>query len=394
MLVRRKLSIDPTVHEVAPAPKWESRRRRVRTKLPLINPQLPQPTETFNFDLTQDFDARSLFDFPIRPDVVCVQRITRFLTVRQIRQLFDHYGCPLVWVLLDQQPVTGGCAYSYDCEGFTQSCGRCPQLRSSDPDDASHRAWLRKSEDLAGIPLTFVGQSNDAVGWVRRSSLFGQREAVLVPQPVDAEIFRPVDPAGARERLGVPADAKVVFVGAAYLKGRRKGGEFAIEALRRLDAVAASTLRERVFLIAVGDGGGELIGATPFPGKAFGLLHDDLALALLFQASDVFLSPSLADSGPMMVTESLFCGRPVVAFEAGVAADLITSPETGSLSPLGNVETLAQGLLEILRRERTEHDENSCRGAASAYSYERAGAAYAELFGLLVSGEAQRGPPE
>jgi glycosyltransferase involved in cell wall biosynthesis len=385
MLVRRKLSIDPTVREVAPVPKWESRRRRLRARLPLVNPRLPQPTETFNFDLPQDFDARSLFAFSTHPDVVCVQRITRFLTVGQIRRVYEHYRCALVWVMHDQSAVTGGCAFSYDCDGFTQRCGRCPQLRSTKPDDASRTLWLRKNRELADVPLTFVGQSTDAVGWVKRSSLFSGRDARLVPQPVDADVFRPADQAGARARLGISPDAKVVFVGAAYLKGRRKGAEFAVEAITRLAHMPdAAEITDALFVLAVGDGGAELVDAVPFPGKALGLLHDDLALALLFQAADVFLSPSLADSGPMMVTESLLCGRPVVAFDAGVAGDLISSTETGVLVPLADGEGLAVGLLATLRRDRGHREETACRDAAAAFSYERAGAAYADLFRSLA----------
>lgn len=385
MLVRRKLSIDPTVHEVRPAPRWESRRRRVRSRLPVVNPRLPQPTETFNFDLVQDFDARSLFDFPVRPDVVCLQRITRFLTVQQIRDLYERYRRPLVCVMHDQQPVTGGCAFAYDCDGFKHQCGRCPQLRSSDPEDASNRLWLRKREHLGDLPVTFVGQSSDAVRWVEESSLFRNHASILLPVPVDGEIFRPVDPTGARARLGIPPDAKVVFVGAAYLKGRRKGASFAIEALDRISSMAgAEELRSSLFVLAVGDGGEDLVEAAPFPGKALGLLHDDLALALLFQASDVFLSPSLADSGPMMVTESLLCGRPVVAFAAGVAADLISSPETGSLVATGDVEGLALGLLDALGRDRGEQNEEACRAAALGYSYERAGASWVAFFRSLA----------
>jgi glycosyltransferase involved in cell wall biosynthesis len=386
MVVRRKLSIDQTVHEVAPLTTWQSRRRRIRARLPLVNPRLPQPTETFNFDLEQDFDARSLFTFRSRPDVVCVQRITRFLAVRQIRQLYEHYRRPLVWVMHDQSAVTGGCGFSYDCEGFKQRCGRCPQLRSTDPDDASRRLWLRKHRELARVPLTFVGQSSDAVRWVRESSLFGERDCRLVPQPVDAEIFRPLDRTGARERLGVPADAKIVFVGAAYLRGARKGAKFAIDALRRLAQMPeARDLEQRAFVLTVGEGGDDLVEAAPFAGRALGVLHDDLALALLFQAADVFLSPSLADSGPMMVTESLLCGRPVVAFATGVAVDLIGPPATGSLAPLGDSEALARGLLDVLTSERGEREETVCRDAASAYSYERAGAAYAGLFRSLAT---------
>jgi glycosyltransferase involved in cell wall biosynthesis len=75
-----------------------------------------------------------------------------------------------------------------------------------------------------------------------------------------------------------------------------------------------------------------------------------------------------------------------VAFAAGVAADLIGSAETGSLVPLRDSSGLARGLFEIVRRERGARQEAACREAASAYSYERAGASYAELFRTLASG--------
>jgi glycosyltransferase involved in cell wall biosynthesis len=85
-----------------------------------------------------------------------------------------------------------------------------------------------------------------------------------------------------------------------------------------------------------------------------------------------------------MVTESLLCGRPVVAFETGVAADLISPPETGALLPIGDVEGLALGLQETLARGYGEREQMVCREAAYGYSYERAGTAYAELFRSLA----------
>jgi glycosyltransferase involved in cell wall biosynthesis len=371
LIVRRRLSHEPSVEEVAPARPWESRRRRALAHVPGLRPRLPEPTATFNFDLRQDFDERSLFDHP-RPDVLCLQRITRFLTVRQIRALWEHYTCPLVWVLHDQQPVTGGCHFSYGCLGFTRRCGSCPQLLSTEPDDASRELWQRKHDELRGLPLTFVGQSREAVRWAQESSLFSDHAMHVVPQPVDEEVFRPVDRAGARDRLAVPREARVVLVGAASLMPPRKGGAHAVEALARLD--------EEAFALVVGEGGSELLAASGRPGRALGVLHDDLSLALLFQAANVFLSPSLADSGPMMVTESLLCGTPVVAFASGLAADLVT-PETGLLAAPGDDEGLAQGLRDVLRRGRRE---DLCRAAALGYGYERGAAEWIALLSSLA----------
>jgi glycosyltransferase involved in cell wall biosynthesis len=392
LIVRSKVSDDPHVQAVAPLPRWESRRRRLRAHLPLVRPApLPEATETFNFDLRQDFDRRSLFALePGRVDVVCLHRITRFLTVRQIRELYEHYRCPVVWVLLDQNPLTGGCHYSFDCEGYTRQCGRCPQLESDDPGDHSHTIWLRKRADLTDLPITFVAPSSDTLDWLRASSLFRDRPAQRIPVPIDAEVFRPLDRNVARTVLDLPAEATIVFVGAAYLPGRRKGARQAVEALTRLAALLDEGTRGRIFVLVAGDGAGALLAELPFPGKALARLHDELSLALAYQSADVYLSPSVADAGPMMVPEALLCGTPVVAFEVGYARDLVTSPDVGALAPTGDTDALADALLETLTRAPSS---GSCRRAAEHFGAGRVAAAHVELYRSLSgsTGDASAG---
>lgn len=392
LIVRSKVSDDPYVQAVAPLPRWESRRRRLRAHLPLVRPgRLPEATETFNFDLRQDFDRRSLFAFERgRVDVVCLHRITRFLTVRQIRELHEHYRCPVVWVLLDQNPLTGGCHYSFDCEGYTRQCGRCPQLESDDPADHSHTIWLRKRADLTDLPITFVAPSSDTLDWLRASSLYRDRPAERIPVPIDAEVFRPLDRNVARTVLDLPADATIVFVGAAYLPGRRKGARQAVEALTRLAALVDEGMRGRIFVLVAGDGAGALLAELPFPGKALARLHDELSLALAYQSADVYLSPSVADAGPMMVPEALLCGTPVVAFEVGYARDLVTSPDVGALAPTGDTDALADALLETLTRTPSPA---SCRRAAEHFGPGRVAAAHVALYRSLSgsTGDASAG---
>jgi glycosyltransferase involved in cell wall biosynthesis len=378
LVVRSRLSADSTVELVDPPRRWESRRRRLAAKLPL-RPRLPEATATFNFDLPQAFDERSLFG-PGDIDVVCFHRITRFLTVRQMRAIYERYGCALVWVLLDQQPVTGGCHYSLDCDRYRFSCGRCPQLLSEDPNDASHTIWERKRRLLADLPIVFVAPSGDTERWVRESSLFGGHRVERIPLPIDTDVFRPVERRAAREILGVPPGAKVVLLAAAALHASRKGTALGTEAVRRLVDLYEPETSERLFMLTAGEGSAETLAATGLPGRAVGLLADEVSLALVYQAADVFLSPSLADAGPMMVPEALLCGTPVVAFELGYARDLITDPAAGAVVPADNVEALAQGLRETLDRHG---DQQACRQAALAFAADDVAAAYLELYGSL-----------
>jgi glycosyltransferase involved in cell wall biosynthesis len=384
MFVRVKGTKDEDVHLVAPIEKWESRRRRARARLPGGRPRLPEPTATFNFDLPQDYDLGSVLALePGSIDVVLLHRITRFLTVAEIAAVHEHYACPLVWVLHDQFPVTGGCHYSGTCDGFTRSCGRCPQLRSDDPEDPSRVVWRRKERALTGLPLTFVAPSREAVRWVRESSLFGEHPVAEIVQPIDADVYRPVDRAAARTVLGLPADARVILVGAPDLEVPRKGGREARAALRRLAGLEAH-------LLVVGDYAGHFLADTPFPGRALGRLADDLALALAYQAADVFLSPSVADAGPMMVPEALLCGTPVTAFDVGCAPDLLVRPELGRVAPLGDTAALADALAATLEMPDTDAARAARREAASAYESGRVGREFVALCERLSAASAPR----
>ena len=387
VLVRPEVGNDDSVQAVDPLPPWPSRARRLRARVPGLRVEVPEPVATFNFDLPQDLDERALLG-RFRPgeiDVVCVHRSTRFLTVRQLRALRERLGCPLVWVLLDQEPVTGGCHYSLGCDGFTRQCGRCPLLRSDDPDDHSHRLWLRKQELLHGLPLTFVAPSADTREWVRRSSLYADHPVAEIRLPIDGDVFRPVDPRSARELLRIPESAKVVLLAAAALDASRKGADHGLEALRALAERADPELRERLFLLAVGDGSEAVLEAAPVSGRRLDRLEDELTLALMYQAADVFLSPTVADAGPMMVPEALLCGVPVAAFALGYARDLLVEPETGGTAPLADADALAGVLHETLRREDRERVQAACRRAAADFEVPRVAAAHTELYRSLIA---------
>jgi len=67
-----------------------------------------------------------------------------------------------------------------------------------------------------------------------------------------------------------------------------------------------------------------------------------------YQMADIFVSPSIEDSGPMMINESIMCGTPVVSFNMGVASDLVITNETGYLAMLRDAHDLANGIRELL----------------------------------------------
>jgi glycosyltransferase involved in cell wall biosynthesis len=368
MIVRQKGSGRADVLETpAYLNPWRARARRLLRRRP------PTAPPAFNLDVTPDI-RRDLFYSAGDVDVIVLHSITRLLTVREIRSVHEHYRAPLVWALADQAPLTGGCHYSYDCDGYTTRCGRCPQLGSEREDDRSRTVLERRLELLSPLPIVFVAASSGVEDWVRRSAAFGSHRVERIPAITDDRVFRPFDRRAARDLLEVPQDASVVLLGAGSLVHPRKGVvEYALPALRLLD-------EPRLYVLAVGARGDEL--DLPCPGRALGPLSDPVAIALGYQAADVYLCPTVADAGPLMIPESLLCGTPVVAFDVGYAVDLVRDGETGYVVRTRDPGDLAAALRELLARSGEMRD--ACRAAAAHHAPARVVDAHVRLYRSLL----------
>ncbi len=358
MVVLHKKSDDGSVVQAPPAKSrpWTSRFERLRNQIPGLRRVHPVANYTFNFDLQPQADLQSLLTSQTEPpEIICLHWITGFLDIKAIRQLYDFFRCPIVWVMADQEPLTGGCHYSFGCEGFKHECGNCPQLIPSNAADHSHTVWQRKKELLSDLPICFVAPTSWGRERLQQSSLFRSHRCELIPYPIDPQVFRPFDRNIARDLLHLPQDRKIIFFGATYLEDRRKGMSQLLDSMRLVANQASSPkLKESVYLLVAGLNGKLLMPQLPFEGKYVGHLQDELTLALAYQAANIFVCPSLEDAGPMMIPEAMMCGTPVVAFNAGGAPDLIESGKTGYLATFADTNDFASGILALLEADNEQ----------------------------------------
>ena len=392
MVVRYEQSHDPDVHQTARISGWRSRLRTLKRLVLRPWEHVPIVTGgyTFNLDVEPHIDTGLFYGYRQGAvDIICLHWITGLLTVAEIRKLHAHYRCPLIRVMMDQEPVTGGCHYSHGCNGFTRQCGDCPQLSSSELDDRSRIVWRRKLKYLTDLPIVFVAPTTWCLDRLRESSLFRDHQVELIPLPIDTTVFRPYDQHVARDLLHVEQGKKVVLFANYSLEDGRKGMNYLAEAFHRLSLMltdADGTLpRDDVLLLSVGLDRDGFSSALPFATRQLGYLQDDITLALAYQAADVFVCPSIHDAGPMMIPESMLCGTPVVAFKTGGAPDLIETMKTGYLAAHRDSADLAEGVWRLL----TEGNATATRAAARAVAARKhtpsaVARQYLELYSALL----------
>jgi glycosyltransferase involved in cell wall biosynthesis len=373
MLVRARLSRDNTVVT----------QNTVKTKLgPLMN-TLPQKV----------FPSREMFStqwFPddlltrvnqLDPDLVVLNWICNgYLQIETIRR----FKQPLVWILHDLWPLTGGCHDDLTCDRYQEKCGRCPQLTSPREYDLSRWIWQRKARAWKNLDLTIVAPSRWMAGCAVASSLFRPYPIVTIPHGLDLAKYRPIPRVIARELLHLPVDRHLMLFGA--LDGptnRRKGFHLLLSALHEL---AQAGWSDKMDLVIFGACQSELVAALPFKTHLLDKLHDDVTLALAYSAADVMMVPSMQESFGQTASEALACGTPVVAFDATGPQDIVDHQQNGYLAIPFDAGDLAQGVIWVLTDpERHQRLSQAAREKASrAFSQHLQAERYQALFSKIL----------
>ncbi len=281
-----------------------------------------------------------------RPDVVNLHWVAGgFVPVCALHQ----FRCPLVWTLHDMWPFTGGCHYDRECGKYTDNCGACPQLRSDRQTDLSRWLLKHKSTSWQSSNLTIVTPSRWLSDCAKSSRLFRNRRVETIPNGLDLKTFRPIAKHSARQILGVEEEKLIILFGAMNSTAdRRKGFQHLTAALKEL---AAHRLAKSFHAVVFGSTDSAYQDDFGLPATYFGNLHDDVSLALLYSAADVFVAPSEQDNFPNTVLESLACGTPVVAFSIGGMPDLVEHKSTGYLARPFESRDLAHGIAWTLSDE-------------------------------------------
>lgn len=255
---------------------------------------------------------------------------------------------PIVWTLHDMWPFAGGEHYVGESrryiEGYSRH-NRPPEERGPDVNrwvwDRKRKAWSKMTDMVIVTPSYWLADC------ARKSVLFSGLRVEVLPNGIDHEKFRPQEHRVVRDLLGMPQDKKLLLFGAeSATSDRRKGFHLLTEALKKLEAQGISQHYELIVF-------GSLSGKSSFSMKThyLGNLRDEISMALVFAAVDVFIAPSTEDNLPNTVLEALSCGTPVVAFNSGGIPDMVSHRKNGYLAARFDTSDMARGLTWVLENQ-------------------------------------------
>jgi glycosyltransferase involved in cell wall biosynthesis len=291
---------------------------------------------------------------------------------------------PAVLTLHDMWSFTGHCAYSFECDRWKIGCGKCPNLNScpSTGRDNTRTEWKLKRWSYSRSNLTIVSPSK----WLAELasvSILGDFPIHHIPNGIDTDTYRPLDPTVCREALGISEKKRVILFVAQSLQDARKGSDLLISALQKLpDSIKSETL-----LLTMGEGSATLSSLLEMPIMSLGYIGGDSLKAIVYAAADVSICPTRADNLPLVLQESMACGTPMVSFNVGGVPELVKPGLTGFLAKTEDSADFSEKIVQILTdNAMRERMANICRDTAlKEYSIQLQTERYASLYQKVLA---------
>lgn len=278
----------------------------------------------------------------LKPDIVHLHWVNSgMLKIEDIPKI----NSKIIWTLHDNWAYTGGCHVKLKCEKYKNKCQSCPILKSKNKYDLSSWIWNRKYRTFKKIDIIFIALSRWIMNDAMSSPILNKHRFVNIHNPLNLDVFRPINKKFARNLWNLPLDKKLILFGANNATNDPNKGFFLLkEALSKIELI-------NVELIVFGSSKPKISQNFGFKTHYLGKLSDDLSLVTIYNAADVMVVPSLQETLPQTACESIACGTPVVAFGHTGLLDIIDHKSNGYLADPFNTNDLKNGIEWVLTNE-------------------------------------------
>jgi L-malate glycosyltransferase len=186
----------------------------------------------------------------------------------------------------------------------------------------------------------------------------------VIPNFVDLNLYKRTAHPCHRSRLSESGECIIMHI--SNFRAVKRVDD-AVRAFARI----SRALPARLILIGDGPERGRVQQAAEEEGVAnrVTFLGKQESVAEILSCADLFILPSATESFGLVALEAMACGVPVIATRVGGIPEVIPEGEAGYLADVGDIETMAERAIEILKdNEKWRTMSARARIAAERYS--------------------------
>lgn len=292
-----------------------------------------------------------------RADVIHLHWVNQgYLSINNLNKIL-HSGKRVVITMHDQWYFTGICHYSGDCDKYTSHCHHCTLMNGTALGDFASQLFDKKQHIYEDSKVTFVGCSQWMANLARTSALTQGHKVVSIPNAINTEQFRPLDKTAARKELSLPLKGKLLLFGCQRITDERKGFRYLVDALQIIKRDNPE-IAQNTEIVVVGGKADSISSHLPFSIIPVSYVSDPQKMIALYNAVDLYVTPSLQDNLPNTIMEALACGTPCVGFDVGGIPEMIDHKKNGYVARYKDSADFAEGIKWVLT---SDHDTLSTK---------------------------------
>ena len=300
--------------------------------------------------LINDINEIDFFE-KFKPDIVIFHWISNFINPILFTQIYKKYKCKIFWNVIDIAPLTGGCHVNWGCKNFKSTCANCPAVRA--PFQNRPKITLKnKIEIFNNSKINFLYTGKWMGKQIENSRIAKNHKNYKLMLPVDEKLFKPKPQVKKNNSWRINTKKKIILFRSS--SNLRKGVDILISAIEHL-INKSYLLKNKFCLLSIGDKfAEERLKNLDVEYINLGNIDSEHKLSEVYQLSDIFVSPSIDDVGPMMINEAVISGLPVISFNIGVAEDLIINKINGYIVKKISYKNLSNSINMYLNSSNKE----------------------------------------
>ena len=144
-------------------------------------------------------------------------------------------------------------------------------------------------------------------------------------------------------------------------------------------------LRDNLAIVTMGHDGENTKKLFPFPVYSLDYVSEEKKLAEVYNAVDLYVTPSLQDNLPNTIVEAMACGIPCVGFQIGGIPQMIDHLHNGYVAEYKNAKDFANGIhWALMEDDYKTLSELATRKAVAAYSESNVAKRYTSVYNKAI----------